>query len=101
MVRRKVQRFEVVVVRFELGACCDGKSHAGKNASNLVDGLCDGVFGPQRSDTTGKRKIDRRDWRSDGRFKRFFLRVERLLRFVLERVEELADHRLLFRRDSP
>src|SRR5579863_7702835 len=59
MVRRKVQRLEIVVVGFDNWSLRHGIAESLKNRNNLISGLDNRVFRPNRTPNAGQRDVDR------------------------------------------
>src|SRR6185437_3525840 len=55
---REVERLEVVVVGFDLGADSDGVAHALENADNFVQGLDERMLGSGLAPRAGERDVD-------------------------------------------
>ena len=55
---REVERLEVVVVGFDLGADADGVSHAGEDGDELILGADEGVLGSELAAVAGEGDVD-------------------------------------------
>ncbi len=53
-----VQRFEIVVRRFDFGAFDDGEADRGKNIFDFLEDLADQVLGADGADDAGEGKVD-------------------------------------------
>src|ERR1700674_3767204 len=58
MVRRKVQRLEVVVISFNLGAFLDRVAEIAKDTNDFVHRLDDGMFHADRTTNAGERDVE-------------------------------------------
>jgi hypothetical protein len=58
MIRRKIQRFEVVVIRFDDGAFGDRVSQLFEDADDFISRLDDGMLGADGTADAGERDVD-------------------------------------------
>ena len=58
MIRRKIQRLEIVVVRFDLGTGANGIAHRLEDRDDLVHRADDGMLRAQRTANAGEGDVD-------------------------------------------
>src|SRR5579864_1619822 len=96
MIRRKVQRFEIVIVGFNHRTFGDRISEIAKNGDDFVLRADDRVLGADRAANAGERDVDRRSGFSAGSLRERCLDL--LLNFGFELVNALSNFALgLFR----
>ena len=106
MLRRNVERGEVVEVGLDVRTLGDREAHVGEDLGNLVGDLADGVDAPigERSLAHGERDVGA--LRGEPRLKRgagqrLLLRLQRLGDAILELVDGLAEILARLRRQLP
>ena len=101
MLRRDVERLEIVPVVLDVGAFRHGKAHVGEDRHDLLGGLAHRVDSPKRPLARRQRDVDPlglQPRRQRGLLQHRPARRQRLLDLALDRVERLARLAPLFRR---